>query len=271
MPLKAIIADQQEWARTQWPGHTDRRAPSLHANLIVPMSSEVHGQFSGGSGGELGSPVRPGKMSSLRSSSALAYNFFAPWLGHDLRRLAMALGYQINDHTVQFERKFPHGLSSTPPNIDVALDNEQLRPLAIECKFTEPYGSKKSHPALDSKYFIGNRKRWTELGLPQCQTFAEGIGQGMEFKRLGVGQLLKHILGLAWTTKQPPRLACLWFDAGCEEAREHRAELDLFSSNLDSSIEFRALSYQEMFASLQNGPEPIPGYFNYLVTRYFAV
>ena len=270
MPLEAIIAAQQEWASSRWPSHTDRRAPSLSANLISLMSSEVYAQFSAGSGGELGTANRSGKMSSLRSSSALAYNFFAPWLGHDLRPLAAALGHQVNDRTMRFERKFPHGLSSMPPNMDVTLDNEQANPLGIECKFTEPYGPKKSHPPLDQKYFAGDRKRWSEQGLTQCQKLAEEIGKNIEFKHLGIGQLLKHLLGLAWTTKHPPRLLCLWFDSGCEEAREHRAELDRFSAYLGGEVVFGAMTYQEAFAALRKGPEPMSGYFDYLTSRYFS-
>ena len=87
-------------------------------------------------------------MSSLRSSSALSYNVFAPWLGHDLSPLARALATSLVDQTLQFERQFPHGLQSTPPNIDVVLDNQQPRPLGIESKFTELYGPKKAHPPL---------------------------------------------------------------------------------------------------------------------------
>jgi len=277
MPLDAILRSQHAWANVQWPAHTDRRAPSLDANLILPMSPDVRDQYKNGSGDELGTPQRPGKMYSLRSSSALAYNLFAPWIGHDLRPLAAALGSQRNDDTLQFERKFPHGLTltkrglpATPPNLDVTLDNSQPRPLAVECKFTEPYGAKKPHPPLDQKYFDGGRARWAELGLVRCQALAESLGQGVEFKRLGVGQLLKHILGLAWTTKQPPRLVCLWFDSNCVEAHEHADELNRFSEYLDDAIEFRAVSYQQAFASLQNAPEPMPGYLEYLAARYFA-
>ena len=277
MPLEAVLKSQHAWARTRWPAHTDPRAPSLDANLIFPMTPDVRDQFKNGSGNELGTCDRPGKMYSLRSSSALAYNFFAPWIGHDLRPLAAALGHQVNDRTLQFERKFPHGLPAglrglppTPPNIDVTLDNGQPRPLAVECKFAEPFGSRKAHPPLQQKYFDGGRVRWAELGLPQCQILAESIGRTVEFRRLSAGQLLKHILGLAWTTKQPPRLVCLWFDTECDEAREHSAELKQFSSSVDDAIEFGSMSYQQVFASLRSGPEPVPGYFEYLASRYFA-
>jgi hypothetical protein len=210
-------------------------------------------------------------MSSLRSSSALAYNFFGPWIGHDLSPLAGALGQSVADGTVRFERQFRHGLSSMPPNIDVTLDNDQERPLAIECKFTEPYGNKKPHSPLDKKYFAGGRKRWAELKLPRCQELAEAIGDGLTFRRLGAGQLVKHLLGLAWTTKLPPRLVCLWFDTGCPEANEHRAEIERFRAHLDGAVEFAALTYQSTFARLRGTREPVPKYFNYLRTRYFAV
>jgi len=270
MPLGELIAKQEDWARSQWHGHTGRRAPSLGGNLIVPMSPEVRLQFASGSGGELGREDRPGKMYSLRSSSALSYNVFAPWIGLDLDPLGHALGVSLGDRTLFFERQFPHGLTSTPPNIDIALDVDQARPLGIESKFTEPYGPKKPHPPLDDKYFTGGARRWSDLGLPQCQALANSIGSRAQFKRLGAGQLLKHILGLAWTTKAPPRLTYIWFDSGCGEATEHRDELRLFRKLIDDVIDFRTCTYQEVFASLLREREPVQGYHTYLANRYFA-
>ena len=269
MPRKQIVASQDCWARARWPGRSNLRAPSLEANLIGPMTPEVRAEFAKGSGGELGKQGRPGKMCSLRSSSALTYNVFAPWSGHDLAPLAAAMGREIEDRTLRFERQFRHGLSSTPPNLDVALDNDQPRPLGIECKFTEPYGPKKPRPRLDEKYFVGGRLRWTELGLPRCQALAGGIGRTIEFKRLDAGQLLKHILGLAWATKRAPRLSCIWFDSKCEEASEFSAEVRQFASQVDPIVEFTPISYQNVFARLRKGPEPMPGYVSYLETRYF--
>jgi len=270
MPLSELIAKQEEWARNRWHGHVGRRTPSLRANLIVLMSREVRLQFANGSGGELGRNDKPGKMQSLRSSSALSYNVFAPWVGRDLEPLARALGVSLRDDTLCFERQFRHGLKSTPPNIDVALDIDQSRPLGIESKFTEPYGPKKEHPPLDDKYFTGRATRWTDLGLPRCQELAKSIGHRVQFKRLGAGQLLKHILGLAWTTKVSPRLMCVWFDSGCAEASEHRDELIRFRSLIDTTIDFREKTYQHVFASLLREHEPVPGYHTYLRNRYFA-
>lgn len=271
MSLNAIIALQKRWAEKKWPGHTGLRAPSLDDNLCIQISPEVRQQFEEGSGGELGRNGKPGKMSSLRSSSALGYNFFAPWIGCDLDPLSRALKVSVTNQTIRFERKFRHGLNSIAPNIDVVLDDDRPRPLAIECKFTEPYGPKTEHPMLDEKYFSGGRKRWSEQGLPICQELALAIGSAVKFKRLNAGQLLKHILGLAWTTKQTPRLVCLWFDSGSDEAAEHRGELEIFSQYINSEIEFMATTYQEVFKRLLDAPEPIPGYFDYLASRYFPL
>lgn len=210
-------------------------------------------------------------MSSLRSSSALAYNFFAPWVGRDVTPLGAAMGQRLSDCTIAFEQKFRHGLGSMPPNIDVVLDVHQARPLAIECKFTEPYGAVRPHPHIDDKYFTGHSGRWLEVGLPKCQQLAQSLGRTVHFRRLGVGQLLKHFLGLATTTRLPPRLVCLWFDSRSEEAQEHREEVDRFRSHLDPSIDFSAISYQEAFRAISRAEEPMPGYLDYLEGRYFAV
>jgi hypothetical protein len=209
-------------------------------------------------------------MSSLRSSSALSYNVFQPWRGRDMQPLAKALKAIVRSQDLRFECKFRHGLSSTPPNLDVVLDIDQPRPLGIECKFTEPYGRKREHPPLDVKYFTGNRNRWVEVHMPRAQVLASTVGKTVQFRRLAVGQLLKHLLGLATTTQEPPRLRYVWFDTGCVEASEHRSELSRFETHLDSDVDFVALTYQEVMAVLFGASEPINGYRSYLTQRYLA-
>jgi hypothetical protein len=142
--------------------------------------------------------------------------------------------------------------------------------LAIECKFTEPYGPKRRHPEIAKKYFANGVKRWTDVGLPRCQVLAAAIGRDVAFTRLGTGQLLKHLLGLAFTTKLKPRLLCLWYDTGCSEAKEHREELDRFGTAIGDEVEFSVRSYQEVYRRLKGSPEPVPGYLSYLEDRYFV-
>ena len=270
MSLDAILAKQGQWARDRWQGHSGRRAPSLQDNLFNRMSAQTRREFAGGSGNELGRRGKPGKMSSLRSSSALSYNVFGPWRGLDLQPLSLALGTSIMGRSFCFEYKCRHGLRGIPPNLDI-IDGDHNTPLGIECKFTEPYGVKPVHAPLDSKYFHGRRKRWAEHGLPLCQTLAERIGKEVPFRRLAAGQLLKHLLGLVNSTDRPPRLVYVWFDDGCAEAEEHRSELQRFVNHLDADIEFGSITYQNLFRALRSGVEPIAGYFEYLSARYFDI
>lgn len=268
MTIETLIAAQALWAGGRWPGHSSKRAPSLADNLVCPLVDDSLREFGSGSGGELGRKQKPGKMSSLRSSSALSFNVFGPWRGLDLQVVGAALQATVSTRSLQFEQKFRHGLSSTPPNVDVVLDREEPRPLGIECKFTEPYGRKKAHASLDAKYFTGNRSRWSDKGLPKCQALANAIGKTVPFTRLAAGQLLKHMLGLAHTTGESPRLRYVWYDTGCGEAREHREELKLFSDSIDPKVDFLAISYQLLVTGLTTVPEPVPGYLLYLRERY---
>jgi len=270
MPLKDIIAAQHAWARSRWSGHVGARAPSVEANLIRPLSVETRSDFQAARGGELGHHGKPGKMSSLRSSSALSYNVFDPWRGADLRPLANALGAKIRGNALSFEQQYHHGLSSIPPHIDVVLDGDQIQPLGIECKFTEPYGDKKSHAPLEDKYFSNGKKRWSACGLPLCQELASAVGHAVNYRRLSAGQLLKHLLGLAYTTRQSPRLWYIWFDSGCEEAAEHRIEVQDFADRIDDGVTFVAMTYQELFARIDPDMAPIPNYYSYLSKRYFT-
>src|SRR5688500_11471901 len=105
MPLDVLVAARSSWALRRWPGHSSRRAPSLDANLICPLSRETQAEFEAGSGGELGGNGKPGKMSSLRSSSALSYNVFGPWRGLDLQPLCIPLRTTVRTQTLRFEQK----------------------------------------------------------------------------------------------------------------------------------------------------------------------
>jgi hypothetical protein len=270
MALEQILRRQDQWARSRWANHTGRRAPSLDANLFFQMEPEVREQFTFGNGSELGRQGKPGKMWSVRSSSALSYNFFAPWNGTELSSLAEALSTEIGDRSIRFEQKFRHGLRGIPPNIDVVFDSSTSRPLGVECKFSEPYGANKKSPPLDEKYFAKKRKRWREVGLPRCQELAEAIGSAATFVRLDASQLLKHMLGLARVTKAMPRLRYVWYDAGTSEAIEHSKELRLFQTAIDSTVDFKAVSYQELFQALESMPEPRAMWRSYMSERYFG-
>jgi hypothetical protein len=46
--------------------------------------------------------------------------------------------------------------------------------------------------------------------------------------------------------------------------------VERFKQLIDSSIDFTAVTYQQVAASLRSYPEPIPNYHSYLDARYFV-
>ncbi len=292
MTLRRILRQQRKWAqahialRDMQGVLDDIYFADIDDNLFRPLQPETRAEFEAADGDELGRPgqARRPKLCSLRSSSALALNFFAPWRGQDLTPLGDALGVRGHFQELRFEQKFEHGLPPKWPNLDVVLaPNPPAQPLAIECKFTEPFARPKdparrrSAPLAD-KYLLGADGlqrplgRWEELGLSRCQALAERLGRSVFYDRLGAGQLLKHILGLAFTSQLqhrygPVRLLYLWYDPGTAEAREHAAEAADFARRLDSVVDFQVRTYQQVFARF--GSHANPAHVDYLRARYF--
>ena len=211
-------------------------------------------------------------MRSLRSSSALACNVFDPWRGTNLQALAIALELNGEYTELAFEQRVPHGLKGTPPNIDVMLFGRHCRPAGIEAKFCEPYDHNGPRPPLDDKYFSNGRKRWASVGLTGAQRLAEAVGTTSQFTRLDAGQLLKHCLALATTFRDytPICLRYVWFNAEGTVDAEHAEEIAGFRSALGGEVDFRAISYNELFGRLSGSMEPVPGYLAYLKARYFT-
>lgn len=271
MTLQTILQRQRIWAESRWPSFVGDRLPSLNHSLFQPLSEETVKEFGKGSGDELGIKSNKPRMVSLRSSSALVCNFFDPWRGSNLSPLTAALGFDDEFVDLRFEEKCPHGLRSTPPNLDVLLTRKNGGPIGVESKFAEPYGRHRDRPPLDDKYFASDRQRWKEQGLAQCQQLARAVGSSERYTRLDAGQLLKHILGLARRFKPSAvTLLYLWYDVGGREAGEHRAELARFEQAIDPCVDFRALTYQHAFGRLETAGEPRSGYLAYLRARYFA-
>jgi hypothetical protein len=271
MTLKALLTIQRAWADRRWPGCERDRLSSLDQSFFRPLSQDAIKEYSAGNGDELGIRSKKPRVQSLRSSSALVCNFFEPWRGTNLSPLTKALGFQDEFLSFQFEAKCPHGLRGTPPNLDVLLTRRTGGPAGIESKFAEPYGRHRERKPIDGKYFSNGRKRWSELGLPQCQQLAVSIGKTERYTRLDAGQLLKHILGLGRRYKPyPVSLLYLWFDVGSDEADEHRIEVTRFAASVDGAVDFRVATYQHVFAQLRDDAEPQSGYRAYLRDRYFA-
>jgi hypothetical protein len=267
-----ILQQQLAWAAARGvavdaKGYTN----SLDDNLFQPLSAPTRADFVAGSGDELGSPEKKGKMCALHSSSALACNVFDYWRARDLSAVSRALDLGATAKAMRFEPKFPTGLDGVPPNLDLALDVGGVT-IGIECKFTEPFSSSKPAQPFKSKYLPSDRQLWREAGLPSCQQLAEGLQKGVpQFRHLNGAQLLKHVLGLLRLGAGKFRLIYLWYAWPGLESDAHASEVVAFAAAIDRGIQFRALTFQGFFHALSRDLKAEDAsYAAYLGARYFA-
>jgi len=268
MSLAQLLARQMAWAGDR--PRRDHVLNRLEDNLFMPLHPATWADFACGSGDELGLRGQTPKMSSLRSSSAFACNVFDPWRGSRLGAITHALGFADDYSELVFEQKLPHGLTTTPPNLDVMFFGRDVSPIAIECKFAEPYDKPKAATPIADKYFDQDVGRWAKVGLPRVQRFAEEIGRSASFARLNAAQLVKHLLGYATTfpNARPIDLVYFWYDTGGAEAAEHDAEVAAFASHLDPAVHFASITFQQLLPRLDRALEPRNGYAAYLTERY---
>lgn len=272
-----ILAQQKAWAqaaglRVAAPGHLE----SVDANLRRPMAAATLAAFQAGEAAELKEfPRHPAKLRALCSSAALVINVFEHWTLHHPAPLLAALGLEGEVLATDFEARFPIGAEGTPPNVDVALRLAGGRCIGIESKFTEWHQPRR--PAkirFKEKYFPPGLALWSERGLPACQALAGELQQGRtRYRFLYATQLLKHALGLATQCRAAggPAIGLyyLYYEWSGPAAREHRRELALFAQRVGAELDFRWLSYQELFRRLRETPGLDPAYLGYLEARYF--
>lgn len=230
--------------------------------LFIPLDEESRQEFAEGAGGELR------RIHSLRSSTGLAYNVFAPWKP-DPTQMAGALGGEGAYTKLGFERQYPTGMSSRHPHLDVVISNDLdsgSQPVAIEAKFLEIYDEPK--PSEFSRRYLDADDLWE--GLPNLRSVGERLAENpATFQRLGAAQLVKHILGLArGYGPNGFRLVYLWYDFFGEAAGTHRSEVERFVEMAATDISFTAITYQDLYEKLASLEEPVPGYLRYLAGRY---
>jgi len=268
-----IKARQRLWAeRTGRPLNDNGYCGCIDDNLFEPLSAEARANFEQGGGGELGTPSAPGKIQAVHSSSALACNWFDYWRERDFGVLSTAFNVPDPFVTLRLEVHVPTGMRGPDANLDVLLTTANGSLFAIESKFSEPYAASPAKSVLKPQYFAQGKSRWTDLGLPGCQSVAERLRDGPpEFAVLDVAQLLKHMLALARTGKRWT-LCCLWYEVPGAIADAHRNDLRKFAAQIgDDAAHLRELTYQELFTRMTEavGSEHA-AYMNYLKDRYIA-
>ena len=218
-------------------------------------------------------------MQAVHSSSALGVNVFQYWQNiGQVSAIASVCGFcrkgNIVSEKIVFEDKYPvdDNLDKFPkaPNIDVVFhntDSAQFKRFAVECKFSEAYGSQK-HNGLKPAY-LELIHLWSDI--PSLYEFAKTICPNENFTYLHSAQLIKHILGLKRKFgKNGFRLLYLWYDVLGKEGAIHRDEIDRFYGIAKADgIHFNAMSYQELILVLSKEyRQEHAKYIEYLSERY---
>jgi hypothetical protein len=269
-----ILAQQKEWARAAGlrviaPGYLE----SVDANLRLPMQPATLAAFQAGEAAELKDlPRFPAKLRALFSSAALVVNVFDHWTVRDPAPLLAALGLDGRAGQLAYEARFPIGADGTPPNVDLAVTLTGGRCIGIESKFTEWLVPRR--PAkirFKDKYFPADLALWTDRGLPDCQVLAEALQHGRtRYRWFYATQLLKHALGMATQCRAGVGLYYLYYEWSGPVAREHRREIEHFAARVGAELDFRWLSYQELYRRLREAGGVDPAYLDYLGARYFS-
>ena len=200
--------------------------------------------FQQGSGNEL-----ENKFLAVHSSSALVANTFAPWKKMPSELLLCG---ECGFKQMSFEKKCPTGLSGTPPNLDLFVENEAII-IGVESKLSEYLTPKR--PKFSASYNRDNLKdiedKWWEL----LEKKREGTSQYLD-----VAQLIKHYLGLR-NQKNSHKcrtvlLYLFWEPTNWNEIEvfvKHRQEIKEVSEQVaGTSIEFVAQSYPELWSEWED-------------------
>lgn len=272
--LRVVEKAQAAWARgTPFDSARPGYAATLSANLFLgSLRAETEAEFRAADGAELEDTARrPAKMRSLVSSSALAVNFFDAWRDSAHAGIGLALGFGETAVTLRFEY-IPDGYPVGPrsPNFDLLLSLHGGHRVAVESKFTEPFRASGADALLSPKYFPDGVGLWDRAGLARAQQLAGRLAARWTY--LNAAQLLKHMLGLACESEEPSTLLYLWYDTGLADARIHRDEVAMFAEQVEGDrVGFVSCTYQEVFAALPEGAQPVAGWREYMAARYFCL
>jgi hypothetical protein len=274
------VADLARKALAQAAARTGRFADSycdtpidnLIGTITLGQARSALDQLGGGDGGEL--IVRAGKLApkfcAAYSSSALAVNTFAPWLGHEK---SLVLVGRSGFAELAFEVRFPTGLQGNPPNLDVVAQTSETL-VAIESKCLEYLGEHEARfqQSYDDVVVELAHESWIKL-------FQDLKRDPRLLSRLGVGQLMRHYLGLRRAivngeTEAATLLYIFWEPENAssfDEFAAHRNDLDRLMQRVsDPTVRIAAASYPELWQSWaqSSGPDWLTNHLLALRQRY---
>lgn len=298
--IDKIILQQKKWAASNGIELRDaEHTYKVHDNLYGrSLYSKFEDEIKKGDGDEFSDhDGSPAKMSSLRSSSALCVNVFAPQAvnGSTFSPIGInsLVGGSIDDcnsYNLFFEDKHPTG-AGTDANLDVALKNG-VKNYFIESKFMEPYDhistdtvnflkqsyldirTDVSHPRIKDKFieFLPDEVA-EELSTWTKKKYSDKNGEHIgilchNYKIVDVAQLFKHVFGLMHTYENDASkfmLIYLYYKADNLQEAELKRFKDMLT-NSPRGIHFDYISYQDYVARLRNNGDNL--HLNYLSSRY---
>ncbi len=275
MARQEIFYRQRRWAVAHGIKFVEGCSQTVEENLFQPLTATTQADYASGRGDGLGGATDFFNMRMFYSSSALICNVFDYWcsqllLGQPLTVLSTALGAPAPVKQMRFEQSYRTGLGDTPPYLDVVLQADGSKPFLIESQFTEPYNPHSPEDAPTKSYYPNSGELWGKYGLTRCEALARRIhGNEEQFFQLNVPQLLNRILGILNIFQKDFTLLYLWYDHYSSEATDHRAEVNTIIHRLNGEIDFRTMTYQELFQKMQGDPTADEKYIAYLKERYF--
>lgn len=222
---------------------------NLVDTLTLGQTRAALAQIGGGDGAEL-KPRTSGsaKFCASYSSAALAVNTFAAWMG---REPWLILAGRSGFTRLEFEVKFPTGLQGKSPNLDVVATGSHTI-VAVESKCIEYLGERDAtfQPSYDAAVEALADESWTAL-------FHSLRADSTLVSRLGVGQLVRHYLGLRRAiadghASSATLLYLYWEPANAAQLDDflaHRRDVVQFARRVaDPTVEFVGMSYPELWA-----------------------
>jgi len=249
----------------------------LNSNFFIPLSDNSYMELKKGKGNELISiNNREPTAQALHSSCALVVNIFEYWKQNkEYSIIAKLLG--INDKNIinmEYEKPFTiFNKTNIQANLDVCFEYSDNSVVAIESKYTEPYGLRNGKNIFKLKYFdINNKDIWCEL--PNLFELANMINNNETvFEYLDASQLIKHTLGLQNIIKNKGKyeLIYLYFPS-IEKTPEVKHEIEIMALNeimkLDK-INFVCLNWLNVIEKLRRNLHDVrKKYIEYIVGRY---
>lgn len=228
-------------------GYCAHAHDNLVDSLTLGQARQALSRLSHGAGSELlPHGDTPPKFLAAHSSSALAVNAFAAWIGREPWLQLVGRG---GFDRIEFEVQFPTGLAGKPPHLDVVVSGPAGL-VAIESKCTE-------HLAVHVTEFQPSYQALiAEIAeAPWHQLFAELQAGTASFRWVDVGQLVRHYLGLRRAVLHGCRVLGLlylyWEPADATEhlaLREHTEEAQrLAELSSGTSVPVTCMSYPDLW------------------------